>query len=316
LKESPFEEMFLRLIVNLIMLKNSGIPPLAVIPTVLILLLAFVLSLGGYRAFASGNMTSEMTSESPSTPITTTNPEKTPPRSCDDWWSPSSGLLPDCPTKDNESSKDFKESKASDGTVIRTTVYPSGEKEVEKTTPDGTNTVVRSKGGETLSYIIRLKNPNEETSTDIVDKASEPFVSLPSSEEVILEKKPDGYYGKQEDGTKITFYRDPITGRPSSDNWVTETKATDGKVTTVYRNNDRSFNVVTKNPDGTNSTVIEKPDGTTIIKATDSRGITKTTNPDGTWYLTYPRSPDGSMKIYYSDGRTVIKKADGTLVPQ
>jgi hypothetical protein len=86
--------MFLHFIVDLMMLKNSGIA-FAVIPTVLILMIAVVLSVGCYRAFASGNMTSE----SPSTP-TTTNPEKTTPRSCDEWWSPSMGLLPDCPTQD------------------------------------------------------------------------------------------------------------------------------------------------------------------------------------------------------------------------
>jgi hypothetical protein len=96
-----------------------------------------------------------------------------------------------------------------------------------------------------------------------------------------IEKKPDGYYLKQKSGTEIAFYRDPIPDRPSTGNWVTETKDLDGKMTTVYRNNDRSFNIVTKSPDGTVSNTIQKVDGTTITTTTDSRGITTTNDPNG-----------------------------------
>jgi len=291
--------MFLRLIVNLMVLKNSGIPPLAVIPTVLILLLAFVLSVGGYRASASGNMTSgNMTSESPSTPTTTTNSEKTPPRSCDEWWSPSMGVLPDCPTQGNTSkgySEGFRETKTADGTSIRTTEIPSMNRtRVDIRTPDGTVTMKTNVRGETIDTSILLRNPAGVDKTLIGDTQGDKNAiyqvgSLSTVNE--LERKPYGYSAKQADGTVINFYRDPNPDSPSHDNWVTETKTTDGKVITVYRNNDRSFVIATKNPDGSNSTAVEKPDGTTITK--DSRGITRTTNSDGTWYLTYPKSEIG-----------------------
>ena len=230
------------------------------------------------------------------------------------------GVLPDCPTQGNSSkgsSKGFTETKAPDGTYVRTSVDAySGVNKILKETPDGTSTYIYSytvNPDKVISTDIILKNPGGADKTRIFEYSGQPpsaqlygngtYIMVP------LEKKPDGYYGKQEDGTKITFYRDTVSDKPSTGNWVTETKAIDGKVITVYRNNDRSFNISTRNPDGTNSTAIEKSDGSGVMK--DSRGITKTTNSDGTWFITYPKSPDGSTKIYYSDGRTVIQKPDG-----
>jgi antitoxin component YwqK of YwqJK toxin-antitoxin module len=303
LKESPFEEMFLRLILNLMMLEK-GVCAYAIMPVVIILTIAVVLSVGCYRAFASGNMTSE----NPPTPPNATNTEKTPPRSCDEWWSPSSGSLPDCPTKDNRSPKSFSENTTADGTVIKTSIYPNGDQEVETITPGGdVNSILYSNGSKNIQ--IAFDNPNEKIRTIIIDdEGRKPYAILPK-EAIGLEKKPDGYSGKQHDGTNITYYRDPTIGNPSSGNWVTETKATDGKVTTISRNNDRSFTIVTKSPDRTVSTTIQKRDGTNMT--TDSRGITTTTDPSGNWFITYPKSPDGSTKIYYSNGTTVIQKPNG-----
>src|SRR5262249_50818435 len=148
--------------------------------------------------------------------------------------------------------------------------------------PDGTS-IHEVDSGKNHSTSITLTNPSGLGTTVIDDAEGKPKGILPNSGSTVdtfvdLEKNPDGYSVKLRDGTKITFYRDPNPDSPSRDNWVTETKTIDGKVTTVYRNNDRSFNIATKNPDGTNSTAVEKPDGTTTTISKDSRGITKTTN--------------------------------------
>jgi hypothetical protein len=293
---------------------------------VLILTIALPLSVGFHASFAAG----PMNSENPSSPTTATNAAevtgKEPAPACDEWWSPL-GLLTDCPIRgqtSKESPKDFSVNKAQDGTVSRTITYSPGRhgetgKSVTTITPDGTETIADNFSDGYQSTIIKLRNPGNAPSTRIIDsiESKKPYAMLPTEvgrEVIDLEKKPYGYSGKQKDGTDITFYRDPSTDSPSSGHWVTETKDTEGKVTTISRNNDRSFIIATKNPDGTTSTATEKPDGTNI--ETDSGGITTTTNPDGTWYKTFPKSANGSIKIYYSDGKTVIKKPDGTTVPQ
>jgi hypothetical protein len=53
-------------------------------------------------------------------------------------------------------------------------------------------------------------------------------------------------------------------------------------------------NVTTFTPDG--SAIITKPDGTKTVE-----------NKDGSWHITFPIRPDGTVRTYYSDGKTVTK---------
>ena len=77
---------------------------------------------------------------------------------------------------------------------------------------------------------------------------------------------------------------------PQGDGWTT-TKTTDQK-------------------SGSTTTTITKtnPDGNVSTKNPADNTIT-TQNKDGTWFITYPPSPDGSVKTYHSDGRTTIDKS-------
>lgn len=291
-------------------MRKSGASSTFRFAVLLIDLIVITLSLGCQFSFANlGPMTSNVTS--PTTSPTNTNTETTKPPTCDEWWSPISDLLTDCPTRGDTSkgSKLVNETKNADGSITRTSEGVLG-KTVETKTRDGTETMIDYDANKKPYTTIYLNNPGGVVRTIILDNPNinmyKGFAFLPDSGSTELEKKPYGYSGKERDGTSISFYRDPTPDRPSTDNWVTETKGTDGTVTSVYRNNDRSFNTVTKNPDGTISSTLQKPDGTTI--ATDSRGITTTTNTDGTWTMTYPKSADGSIKIYHSDGTTEIIK--------
>jgi len=47
------------------------------------------------------------------------------------------------------------------------------------------------------------------------------------------------------------------------------------------------------------------PDGTKI-----------TEKNDGSWYITFPKKPDGSVSTYYENGTTITKSAGGTKTVQ
>jgi hypothetical protein len=115
------------------------------------------------------------------------------------------------------------------------------------------------------------------------------------SGDVIISSEDGKLVTHQPDGTVITQYpRNP--GIPT----VTKTPAGNGNyvTTTTLRNGD----FITDKPD---KTVISytASTGTTITAKTDGTKITE--NKDGSWYITYPKKPNGSVTTYYSDGRTV-----------
>jgi hypothetical protein len=101
----------------------------------------------------------------------------------------------------------------------------------------------------------------------------------------------------------VTDYRDP----PRQ---VTETF--DNNIRTVSDYNPQDGWTTTKSTDqrtGSTTTEITKtnPDGSISTKNPDDNTIT-TRNADGTWFMTFPPSQDGSVKTYHSDGRTTIEK--------
>jgi hypothetical protein len=101
----------------------------------------------------------------------------------------------------------------------------------------------------------------------------------------------------------VTIYREP----PRQ---VTET--VDSNVRKVSDHNLQDGWTTTKSTDqrtGITTTEITKtnPDGSISTKNPDDNTIT-TKNKDGTWFMTFPPSQDGSVKTYHSDGRTTIEK--------
>jgi hypothetical protein len=115
------------------------------------------------------------------------------------------------------------------------------------------------------------------------------------SGDVIISSEDGKLVTHQPDGTVITQY-------PRNPGIPTVTKTPDGNgnyvTTTTLRNGD----FITDKPD---KTVISytASTGTTITAKTDGTKITE--NKDGSWYITYPKKPNGSVTTYYSDGRTV-----------
>lgn len=100
----------------------------------------------------------------------------------------------------------------------------------------------------------------------------------------------------------VTDYRDKRQ--------VTETF--DGNVRTVGEYNPKDGWTTTKTTDqrsGITTTEITKtnPNGSISTKNPNDNTIT-TKNKDGTWFITFPTSSDGSVKTYHSDGRTTIEK--------
>jgi hypothetical protein len=78
--------------------------------------------------------------------------------------------------------------------------------------------------------------------------------------------------------------------------------------------------VTSTDTDGSYVTV--KPDQTRI-DFTSSDGIAITTKPDGTkitenkdgsWLITFPKKPDGSISTYYENGTTFTKMPDGRTI--
>jgi hypothetical protein len=255
------------------MLKTSSpVSPFAVIPTVLFLIIAVMLSVGFSPLFAAGPMMIEnpSTSTTTSTPGTGEDGNRSPPI-CDEWWSPSFGSLPNCQKQGDGSegpSNAFSETKAADGTVIKTSTYVTGEKNIETKTPDGVISFEGYQKDGTRTRIIYLNNPGGERSDRFYEnlktgEANIELGNLAEEESMIGLKKigTDVYSGKHAVfGTEIAVYRDNIPGKPSSGNWVSVTKDPGGNTTTVYRNNDGSFKIVSTDPNGFSTVTVDKND--------------------------------------------------------
>jgi len=198
-----------------------------------------------------------------------------------------------CGHSNVDSVEGVKQTHNPDGTVTNTEYYPNGISITVN--PDGSSTTTFQRT----------------TGQDSVSRDPDGKITSSSSTLGI-------------DGSTTTWSQDGST-TSSFPNGMSQTTKPDGTVITKQPDG----LVITKQPDGTVSTVrpdgssiTDKPDGTVItFNPSDGTTITakpdgtKTTeNKDGTWYIVYPKKPDGSISTYYSDGRTVTLMPDGRTI--
>jgi hypothetical protein len=216
-----------------------------------------------------------MMSENPSTPATSSTGEvigETTSVTCDEWWSPSSGLDRRCPIQSDDfkgPSNGFTITKTPDGTVTKISTYSTGEKNVETETPDGVVTFESLLKGY-QNRIIFLNNPGGGKPDRLYEnlKTGEANIELGNLDEegeqtIDLQKiSADTYSGKHTlFGTEVVIYRDSSIGQSSSGNWVTVIKDhPGGNTTTVYRNNDGTFKIINTSPSGFSTITVEKYD--------------------------------------------------------
>jgi hypothetical protein len=207
------------------------------------------------------------------------------------------------------------------GLTTETTTFRDGTKKVIMGDTNGSTRTTTTKEG-SIEVTIKDKD-NNLLSTSISSKGSSVEVKYSGGKPSSVVRYAGGHLLEEKNiapddsFTKTTSY-EPGSRQPTK--IVTDYREPPRKVTETFDGNTRK--VIDYNPQdgwtttksteqrtGSTTTEITKtnPDGSISTKNPDDNTIT-TNNKDGTWFMTFPASQDGSVKTYHSDGRTTIEK--------